>query len=150
MAGCATISGSNPPFTTAAVQADPQGYDASIGALGTLQVFTATSQNTQRAGFIQPVARNYQLEYPHGGWRAINNTVIENPSSIPKKLKLAPGRYTIKAMADINRVATVPVVITAGNTTVVNLRKADYPAASPPPDKAVQAPDGYIVGWRAD
>ncbi len=150
LASCATLPSYNPPFTTPAVKADPYGFDPAMGGMGQLQVFTATTQATTGDGYVKQIPQNYRLQYPDGTERNIVNNVYGDPSSVPQIIALPPGQYTVQALADIYRNATVPVVITAGNKTVVNLSTNGYMAAPPPPAQAVMAPDGYIVGWRAD
>jgi len=150
LTGCTTLPSYNPAFTTPPIQADPYGNDPSLGGMGQLQVFTATTQQSTGDGFVKAIPQNYRVKGSDGRWRSIVNSVYGDPSPIPKKVELAPGSYTVEGLADIYRTATVPVIITPGDTTVVNLQKQPYPAAPPPPAKAVTAPDGYVVGWRAD
>jgi len=149
LSGCTTLPSYNPAFTTPTIQADPYGNDPSLGEMGQLQVFTATTRQTTGDGWTKEVPQNYRVKGADGRWRSIVNSVYGDPSSIPKKVQLPPGSYTVEGLADVYRTATIPVLITAGDTTVVNLQKQPYPAAPPPPAKTVTAPDGYVVGWRA-
>jgi hypothetical protein len=78
-----------------------------------------------------------------------NDTGLAQGSPAP--ISLAPGNYRVVARANGYGIVTVPVVIQAGNLTIVHL-EGGYVW----PDKSefnqtntVRLPDGGIVGWRA-
>jgi len=67
----------------------------------------------------------------------------------PRSVSLPPGAYRIKARASGTGLVVIPVVIAAGQRTIVHLENTS------PPDAAfafaadqVLLPDGRQVGWR--
>jgi hypothetical protein len=69
----------------------------------------------------------------------------------PKRVELTAGRYRIAAQANGYGVVSVPVVIVAGQDTVVHMEGSFNWARVPgfDPAEAVRLPGGEIVGWKA-
>ncbi|MDB6089821.1 MAG: hypothetical protein JWN85_2605 [Gammaproteobacteria bacterium] len=73
----------------------------------------------------------------------------------PATVRLPPGEYHVKALTERGGFVTVPVVIEAGKTTVVDLNGEALPQGADANEAAdaadwVRMPDGHVVGWRSD
>ena len=69
----------------------------------------------------------------------------------PKWVELPPGQYRVAALANGYGLVTVPVVIEAGQNTVLHLEgNFKWPNQGAPNEaNAVRLPDGQIVGWKS-
>ncbi len=152
MGGCVGFASYNPPFSTARVGPVPLNPSHGPPGTGTLFVYTATTQTTDRTGYIIASPQNYRLQSADGTWQGVSNANPLNPSPEPRPVYLAPGDYRVEALADLYRAATVPVRIEAGRTTIVNLLDAPFPGPRPAgaPGKMVRGPTGAAIGWPAD
>jgi hypothetical protein len=150
LAGCATVESGLTLDTVGPVSAQPA---ASGSTNGTLVVYSAYKIN---ADFNSPDP--YRREYSDyrifttGGkllLRVRNNsgTVLQNPASV----ELPSGEYRVLARVNGYGHVTIPVIIAAGQNTVLHLNSADsWPDESAiNPSNAVRMPDGQIVGPKA-
>ena len=125
----------------------PESESPSLGSLVVYSAFEAMSSSNDSD---QRRHSNYEL-------RAANGDLIERISNQeqqfseePAIVKLAPGRYSITARANVSRRVDIPIVIEADKTTCVRLDGSEpigsrRVAAS----ELVSLPDGTPVGWRA-
>jgi len=149
--GCISLGPlSNPPFTTDTIAPGPSTHLDGLHPQGELQVFNTTTPYKTSSGYILAAPQNYRIQDATGRWRSAINFDPAAPDTTPIPIRLAPGRYTVTSLADTYRTATVPVLIRSGQRTVVNLNSDGFPFNPPPADRAVVAPDGYIVGWRSE
>lgn len=165
LAGCA----SNGVLTVVEpVGPAPLGASAA-GTGGKLQVYSAREPAPIDLNLEEFCANEYgqnasQFEKAHTSY------VIYSPSGqVLKKVKnargiydqtpalatLPAGAYRIEATAELGDgetiKATLPVVIKAGQTTVVHLEPDWHPAGKTvDPQAVVRADDGRIVGWRVE
>jgi hypothetical protein len=68
--------------------------------------------------------------------------------SDPAQVHLLPGRYEVKALRTGAGYVVVPVVIEAGEKTVLDLDGTAMPQQAARND-VVRLPDGQVIGWRA-
>lgn len=150
LSGCAGLASYQAPFTTATVGPVPTLPSKTPPGTGRLEVYTATDSVTDRSGYVVASPQNYRLRSADGSSRVVRNQNYLNPVREPRPITLPAGSYTVVAPADTYRTATVPIVIASGKVTIVNLDDQTFPAARPTnPQSAVEAPDGYLVGWKA-
>jgi len=73
------------------------------------------------------------------------------PLDAPARIELPVGHYEVLAHANGYGLVTVPVVIKAGQITIVHLEGSNWwPMSSPIfESNPVRLPHGQIVGWRA-
>lgn len=69
--------------------------------------------------------------------------------SNPVKVPLSPGEYRVQASLRRSGLVIVPVVIAAGQVTVVDLDGTVLPQNLPCDGNWVRLPDGHVVGRRA-
>lgn len=95
---------------------------------------------------------SYKILSPSGGLIKFVNNNDGQSVTYPTKVELLAGKYLVKAETQKYGEVTVPVVIAAGQNTVLNLDNSGYW----PRDvglnvtNAVCFPDGTMIGWRAD
>ena len=99
----------------------------------------------------RPEYSDYRIYNVDGKFlRNIHNdsgTFLQDPASVP----LVPGKYRIVARANGFGFITVPILIEAGQSTVLHLEGGDpgVDASGFSQTNAVRLPDGQIVGWRS-
>ncbi len=76
-----------------------------------------------------------------------SGTILQRPRSVA----LPVGKYRVVARASGYGMVTVPVLVVAGQTTVLHLQNS---IAWPEPQafnstNAVRLPDGEVVGWKS-
>lgn len=75
-----------------------------------------------------------------------DNTMLQRPVGVG----MPAGTYTVQARANGYGLVSVPVMIQAGQSTVVHLEGGANFGNRPASDtNMVRLPDGRIVGWRA-
>jgi len=67
--------------------------------------------------------------------------------SDPAQVHLLPGRYEVKALRTGGGYVVVPVLIEAGQKTVLDLDGTTMPQQAA--NDVVRLPDGQVIGWRA-
>lgn len=68
----------------------------------------------------------------------------------PAVVPLPPGQYEVKAKASDDGVVTIPVVVEAGELTMVNLQRGENPVVDSVAKANAVLLGGYrIVGWQA-
>ncbi len=128
------------------------GQTAVASATGTLTVYSGFKVN---ADFNNPDSSrreysNYKLYADDGKLLQLVQNDTGIALSSPAAVSLAVGTYRIVAHANGYGIVTVPVVIAAGNNTILHLEggytwpnEAEFNQTN-----AVRLPDGAIVGWR--
>ena len=147
-AGCA---GTNAPRLLDPIGPDPVSQP-SRSAAGFLRVFSAFDVH---ANFSESDAgrrrhSDYWLSASAGDskWKIHNDT--RSSAEGPLSVELTPGRYRVVARANGYGWVSVPVVVSAGQITVVHLEGGWHRAAAPgAPDGMVHLPAGEWVGPRA-
>lgn len=128
----------------------PSGGAADFAGVGSLRVYSGT-QTRQVGNFINFYPHTPYSIYSTNGARLrwIENSVA-NIDEAPALVRLPAGLYTIRAQDDAYGRVTVPIVIKAGETTIVHLEARRLPSYDEPPaSNAVRLPNGRIVGTRA-
>ncbi len=146
-AGCAT---SHPKLVT-----DPVGPITASNARfsghpqGTLMVYTAT-EDVDDGGIMYYPHTPYSITTPDGKLvKAVRNHVGDTDQS-PMTVPLNEGEFFVNAQAEGKGWVTVPVVISRGRLTMVNLELRKLPEIeSLPETERVRLPDGRIIGRRA-
>ena len=139
-------------IVTAPIGPPPQAQHPN-GTNGTLVVHSARDPHSdlQELPFLVPHT-DYEIHSSEGALvqKVHNSTdaVIEQPA----RVDLAEGSYRVDAHANHCQKVTVPVVIRAGQVTMIDLEalpsvQNDIALAQSNP---VRLPKGQIVGWRAD
>ena len=148
LAGCAST-----PVALAPVGPKPtsqQPYNVKYdGAYGYLQVYSDTKEH-----FI-----DHDLPYYwHIGYNIYddsNRKVKYVPNNIgitdetPTLVQIPQGNYRVVAESSAYGRVTVPVVIQADKTTVLNLDRGWRPSATISTNELVRFPDGEAVGWSS-
>jgi hypothetical protein len=114
--------------------------------VGYLKVFSRTQETQWGEGSYYYPHTAYWI-YDTAGKRI---TVDNHDSEIdgnPQKVELTPGRYVVKAWSDNDGLVTVPVIIKLARMTTVNLEENKQ--ASNNDSRAIKAPSGQFVGWKA-
>ena len=99
----------------------------------------------------RPEYSDYRIYNVDGKFlRNIHNdsgTFLQDPASVP----LVPGKYRIVARANGFGLIMVPILIEAGQSTVLHLEGGDLGGDTSGFNQtnAVRLPDGQIVGWRS-
>ncbi len=99
----------------------------------------------------RPVYSDYKIFSVEGNFlQAVHNdsgTMLQE--AVP--VELPPGKYRVVASANGYGHLTIPVVIKAGQTTMLHLEGGgSWPDESAfNQTNAVRLPDGQIIGWRA-
>jgi hypothetical protein len=120
------------------------------GTLAVYSAFRRTSDFDIRDPY-RPEYSDYRIYNADGEFlRNIHNdsgTFLQDPASV----SLAPGRYRVVARANGFGFITVPILIEAGQSTVLHLEGGDPGGDAPgfSQTNAVRLPDGQIVGWRS-
>ena len=147
LAGCTTSL----PVTTLGAVGPARGSSFAGNVPGRLCVLTATTEYND----------GDTMYYPHGEYtiyRANGSRVrsVENHTSSrdenPATVSVLPGIYYVVADSESDGRVKVPVCISGGEITVVDLEgpralgRHDVPVEAA---RAVRTPSGQIVGWRA-
>jgi hypothetical protein len=147
-AGCAS------PSTT--VVSEPVGpdlapprVDVSHGQ-GRLIVYTVTEVNDPVNSYF-PTHSSYALYTPDG--KLVKR--VDNRSGSfyqqPAPVTLPPGKYSIKGRATNSGEVTVPVIIEARKTTVVDLEGTNLPQHKPTgAGQWIRLPSGQVIGMRVE
>jgi hypothetical protein len=148
--GCA--SERNPVVLDAVGPAQPAKPDPATADQGTLVVYSAVDPTPHFGARdpFRPVYSNYEIYSPDGRLleKIHNNddTMLQRPVGVG----LPAGKYTVQARANGNGLVSVPVIIQAGQNTVLHLEGGANFGNRPASDtNVVRLPDGQIVGWRA-
>jgi hypothetical protein len=150
MMGCAGMTGG---LTLDTVGPDPGQAAVANSGNGTLAVFSAYKVNAD-FNATDPNARehsDYQILDMNGNSLQWIRNAAGGVTMQPVQVDLPAGKYQIKARSNGYGTVTIPVVIVAGEKTVLHLDDTanwpGKPAASQ--SDAVRLPDGEIVGWKA-
>jgi hypothetical protein len=149
LAGCATAA----PSSVMLDAVGPEVHSHTrVAAQGTLMVFSGVNvhQNSDPTNDYRQYS-DYEIWSQDGGKRIqlVSNHRLPFTDDEPTPVKLLPGRYVIKAMANSYNSVTVPVLIVADRMTTLHLDggvKVDKTHSSP---DNVYLPNGEIVGSRA-
>jgi hypothetical protein len=149
-AGCA--SEQNPVALDAVGPAQLSKPDPATADQGTLVVYSAANPQPDfgaRDPYRQ-VFSNYEIYSTDGRLlKKIHNnddTMLQRPVGVG----LPAGKYTVQARANGYGLVSVPVMIQAGQNTVVHLEGgSNYGNHTASDTNMVRLPDGQIVGWRA-
>ena len=137
------------PIVLTPVGPGPFVNGASSNGKGDLEVYTETEEFYEDEMSYFPHT-DYEIYTPDGEclkhvWNHQNHE-DEHPATVT----LPPGRYVVRAWADLHGLVEVPVVIRPNETTRVVLQPGWKPGETVPKSDLVQMPNGYFVGWRAD
>jgi hypothetical protein len=113
---------------------------------GELVVYSATYVTAANQS-LYPVHSDYTLADESGKPYDIRNRSGLFGSD-PAQVHLLPGRYEVKALRTGAGYVVVPVLIEAGQKTVLDLDGTAMPQQSARND-VVRLPDGQVIGWRA-
>jgi hypothetical protein len=118
---------------------------------GTLTVYSSIDPNPHFSARdpYRPVYSNYEIYSADGRLlkKVHNNddTMLQRPVGVG----LAPGKYSVEAPANGYGLVTVPVIVKAGQNTILHLEGGANFGSHPANDtNLVRLPDGQIVGWR--
>jgi hypothetical protein len=144
MAGCATS-----PVVLAPVGPNPSARADKL-AMGQLEVFSATEQNSDEYNHVWFQRTDYDIYNLSGGKvkHVFNAVALYKPA--PRVVALPPGRYIVEAEGRDALRVKVPVEIERGRTSRIHLDDNWQPPATAPRDELVSMPSGSLVGWRAD
>lgn len=151
MVGCAGIKGG---LTLDTAGPDPGQAAVANSGNGTLVVFSAYKVNAD-FNAADPNARE------HSDYRILDAdgksvTWVRNATAgvllEPVPVDLPAGKYSVFARSNGYGTVTIPVIIVAGEKTVLHLDDtANWPGKpGANQNDAVRLPDGDIVGWKAD
>jgi hypothetical protein len=130
----------------------PEPAAAAAAQDGTLVVFSAPDRSAHfNTVPYRPIFSEYKLLSDDGKLlRTVSNR--DNHRNSPAPVTLAPGNYRVTARANGYGEVTVPILVSAGRTTMLHLEGqgawADTAKASH--SKLVCFADGQVVGYRAD
>jgi hypothetical protein len=150
LSGCATDKTN---LTLETVGPAPTATPRANQATGTLIVYSAIKRNADfdTSNPYRPEHSDYQiLNADHSPLRRIHN-VSTTVSEDVVPVELSPGKYVIEARANGYGYLDVPVMIVAGEDTVLHLEGAGFwPNESGfNATNSVRLPDGQIVGWKS-
>jgi len=132
------------PESTGAVAAAPK------NSKGYLQVYSATEKSIPMAS-DDPVLFDLHTGYEIHDQSGRNLRFVPNHASnldeFPDQVALPAGTYNIVAQSSCCGQVSVPVVIQAGQRTVIHLDRNWFPPSSIPNSRLVYLPDGEAVGW---
>jgi hypothetical protein len=149
LAGCATDRN---PLTLDPVGPAPGAATTPGETTGTLTVYSAY-QAAPDFNSRDPYRREYTDYKIFREDRTLQQEVQNTSGSIlqrPQQVALAPGNYIVAAQANSYGDITVPVVIVAGQNTLVHL-EGGFPWPNPRAFNAtnsIRLPDDQVVGWR--
>jgi hypothetical protein len=154
LAGTAFLSGcvSHGPALVLDPVGPPPLASAGVGSAGTLVVYSAFEQGAE---FNSPYYRRQFSDYKILSTDGKLFQPVHNDSGTlreaPKRVQLPVGTYQIVARANSYREVTVPVVIRAGQVTMVHLEGSPaWPSGGELANSnPVRLPGGEIAGWRA-
>lgn len=145
LVGCSTT-----PVALAPVGPGPFTSQAGASNKGNLLVYSSLVTRTE--GSENPdwhQHSHYYISDSNGRQRRYVDNTVGHYERTPRTLHLAPGTYTVKAMASGRQWVELPVVIRPGQTTIVHLDNGWNPG-NVPAAQIVSMPNGYPVGWRSD
>lgn len=149
LAGCAT---SHDGLALDSVGPDPTSPINAAATTGTLLVYSAFEVNADfnRRDSHRPEYSDYRILTADG---KLQQRIHNNSGTIlqrPKQVDLPAGKYRIIAQANGYGSVTVPVVIEAGQNTILHLEGGFRWPNQRAFDQAnaVRLPDGEIVGWK--
>jgi len=155
LSGCATGSGPNGLVLDPVGPALPHPVQMtrSVSTNGTLVVYSAYRRNADfnaRDG-NRPEYSDYKIFSSAGAFqqRIHNNSGNILQDVLP--VTLPAGKYKVKARANGHGLVIIPVVIEAGQSTVLHLEGGGFwPNESAfNQTNAVRLPDGLVIGWKA-
>jgi hypothetical protein len=121
---------------------------------GTLVVYSAFKRNADFDSRApnSPEYSDYKIFTDDGKLlqRVHNNSGTILQGTVP--VELSPGKYHIMAHANgYGRYVVIPVVIAAGQTTILHLEGGGFWPDESAFNKtnAVRLPDGLVIGWKA-
>jgi hypothetical protein len=147
LTGCATA-----PMALSPVGPESAGKVAAVSKnnKGYLQVFSATEKSIPMAT-DDPVSFDLHTGYEIHDQSGRNVRFVQNHASNmdewPDQVALPAGTYNIMAASSCCGQVSVPVVIQAGQRTVVHLDRNWFPPSSISNSRLVYLPDGEAVGW---
>ena len=153
LAGCATQNKSSLTLDTVGPAPIQAGQTASNSSDGTLLVYSSYSVNANlnspdpnRAEYSR-----YKILTADGNFLKLIHNDTGTVAQAPLPVTLPAGKYRVLARANGYGYVTVPVVVSAQQTTVVHLEGGDvWPDTSAfNQSNAVRLPDDQIIGWRA-
>jgi len=112
---------------------------------GELVVYSATYVTASNQS-LYPAHSDYTLSDQSGHPYDIHNRAGLFGSD-PAQVHLLPGRYEVKALRTDGGYVVVPVLIEAGEKTVLDLDGTTMPQQAA--NDVVRLPDGQVIGWRA-
>ena len=118
---------------------------------GTLMVYSAFDPGPHFGASdpYRPVYSNYEIYSVDGKLlKKISNhdnTMLQRPLGVG----LPPGKYSVEAPANGYGFVTVPVIVKAGQSTILHLEGGSSFGSHLANDtNLVRLPDGQVVGWR--
>jgi hypothetical protein len=115
---------------------------------GVLVVYSARHSGTVGQSEY-PLHTDYRIRGP-GGRSTLN---VANQAGLfaqdPVPVKLLPGEYQVEALVEGGGYVVVPVIVEAGERTIVDLDGAVMPQDVGSDSRWVRLPDGQVVGWQA-
>jgi hypothetical protein len=150
LSGCAT--GKN-DLSLDTVGPAPTAQARANDTTGTLIVYSAIKRNADfdTSNPYRPEHSDYQiLNADHSPLRRVHN-VSPSVSEDVVPVELPPGKYVVEARANGYGYLDVPVMIVAGEDTVLHLEGSGFwPNESVfNANNSVRLPDGQIVGWKS-
>ncbi|MDR3459908.1 MAG: hypothetical protein P4N60_20965 [Verrucomicrobiae bacterium] len=137
------------PVVLPPVGPEPAGH-AAKSLKGYLQVFSATEKSPPVASddttFFN-LHSGYDIHDESGRTVRFVPNHASNMDEWPDQVALPAGTYSIVAESACCGQVSVPVVIQAGQTTVVHLDRNWFPPANVPAGRLIHLPDGEAVGW---
>lgn len=153
LAGCATHSHSGLTLDTVGPMPSQTASAADNTGNGTLVVYSAYSVNANLNSPDPTHAEysRYKIFTADGNFLKLIHNDTETVAQAPLPVTLPAGKYRVRARANGYGYVTVPVVVSAQQTTVVHLEGGDVWSDAPAFNQSntVRLPDGQIVGWRA-
>lgn len=143
LAGCSTT-----PVGLATVGPNPVGLQTT-SANGQLIVYSALSGHGEGNNPTWYRHTDYYICNQNG--RRIEDVRNNRGyySETPRTVTLPAGKYVVEAQAKGLLRVRVPVVIKAGEITIVHLDGDWQPGSTVAQNEIVSSPPGYPVGWRA-
>lgn len=150
LSGCATGKGGMAPAAVGPAPARPTAVNSTDGTLVVYSAYAVNADFNRRDPYRSEYS-DYEIYTTAGKLlQRVHNdsgTVLQDP--VPVELPV--GKYCVVARANGYGHVTIPVVIGAGQNTVLHLEGRDSwpdPAAFNQTN-AVRLPDGQVIGWRA-
>ena len=149
LAGCATTRNSMVLDTVGPAPGASAAQGESNGTLTVYSAYQASPDFNSRDPYRREYTDYKIFRTDHTLERDVHNTsgsILQRPQQVA----LAPGNYIVAAQANSYGDVTVPVVIVAGQNTIVHL-EGGFPWPNPRAfnnANSVRLPDGEIVGWK--